>query len=70
MHVNDWEPGDDHANRLPGDGVIPLADVLRAVEATGYLGTYDNEYMYDARLVDSDPERYAPDAVVAARSRP
>ena len=69
VHVNDWEPGDDHANRLPGDGVIPLADVLRAVEATGYTGTYDNEYMYDVSLVDSEPERYAPDAVVARVTR-
>ena len=64
VHINDWEPGDDHANRLPGDGVIPLVDVVRAIEATGYRGTYDNEYMYDASLVSSSPEQYAPDAVV------
>jgi sugar phosphate isomerase/epimerase len=63
VHVNDWDPGDDHANRLPGDGVIPLVEVVRAIEATGYAGTYDNELMYDARLVGTSPE-YAPEAVV------
>jgi sugar phosphate isomerase/epimerase len=62
VHVNDWEPGDDHANRLPGGGVIPLVDVVRAIEATGYTGTYDNELMYDASLVGSSPQ-WAPDAV-------
>jgi len=69
VHVNDWEPGDDHANRLPGDGVIPLADVVRAIEATGYRGTYDNEYMYDAGLVSSAPDEFAPEAVVARVTR-
>jgi sugar phosphate isomerase/epimerase len=64
VHVNDWQPGDDHANRLPGDGVIPLVDVIRAIEATGYRGTYDNELMYDGSLVASSPEEFAPDAVV------
>jgi sugar phosphate isomerase/epimerase len=64
VHVNDWEPGDDHANRLPGDGVIPLVEVVRAIEATGYQSTYDNEYMYDTSLVASAPEEFAPDAVV------
>jgi sugar phosphate isomerase/epimerase len=64
VHVNDWDPGDDHANRLPGDGVVPLVEVVRAIEATGYTGTYDNELMYDARLVGTSPE-FAPEAVVA-----
>ncbi len=65
VHVNDWEPGDDHANRLPGDGVVPLVDVVRAIEATGYRGTYDNEYTYDPSLIASSPEEFAPEAVVA-----
>jgi sugar phosphate isomerase/epimerase len=65
VHINDWEPGDDHANRLPGDGVIPLVDVVRAIEATGYRGTYDNELMYDASLAASSPEQFGPDAVVS-----
>ena len=68
VHVNDWDPRDDHANRLPGDGVIPLVEVVRAIEATGYRGTYDNELMYDASLVGSSPE-FAPAAVVARCTR-
>jgi sugar phosphate isomerase/epimerase len=64
VHINDWEPGDDHANRLPGDGVIPLVEVVRAIEATGYRGTYDNEYMYDAGLIGSNPAEFGPEAVV------
>jgi sugar phosphate isomerase/epimerase len=64
VHVNDWEPGDDHANRLPGDGVIPLVEVIRAIEATGYRGTYDNEYMYDTSLIASAPAEFGPEAVV------
>ena len=63
MHLNDAVEGDDHANRLPGDGELPLVEIVQAVEATGYAGTYDNEYMYDASLIGSDPA-FAPDAVV------
>ena len=69
VHINDWEPGDDHSNRLPGDGVIPLVDVVRAIEATGYRGTYDNEYVYDPALIESAPEEFAPDVVVARCAR-
>jgi sugar phosphate isomerase/epimerase len=69
VHVNDWEPGDDHANRLPGDGVIPLVDVVRAIEATGYRGTYDNEFMYDASLIASAPAEFGPEAVVERCTR-
>jgi sugar phosphate isomerase/epimerase len=63
MHLNDAADGDDHANRLPGEGDLPLVEIVRAIEATGYEGTYDNEYMYDAALIESDPA-FAPEAVV------
>jgi sugar phosphate isomerase/epimerase len=63
MHLNDAVEGDDHANRLPGEGDLPLVEIVQAIEATGYRGTYDNEYMYDAALIDSDPA-FAPAAVV------
>jgi sugar phosphate isomerase/epimerase len=58
VHLNDAVAGDDHANRLPGEGELPLVEIVRAIEATGYRGTYDNEWMDDARL------ELAPDEVV------
>jgi sugar phosphate isomerase/epimerase len=63
VHLNDAADGDDHANRLPGEGNLPLLEIVQAIEATGYEGTYDNEYMYDAALIGSDPA-FAPEAVV------
>jgi sugar phosphate isomerase/epimerase len=44
VHLNDAVEGDDHVNRLPGEGELPLVEIVRAIEATGYTGTYDNEY--------------------------
>jgi sugar phosphate isomerase/epimerase len=64
VHLNDAVEGDDHANRLPGEGELPLAEIVRAIEATGYQGTYDNEYMYDAGLVSEAPGEFAPEVVV------
>jgi sugar phosphate isomerase/epimerase len=64
FHLNDAVSDDDHHNRLTGEGEIPLRDVVRAVEATGYRGTYDCEYMYDPGLASSDPEEFAPQVVV------
>lgn len=65
VHLNDWDPDDDeHSRPLPGDGVIPLADVVRAIEATGYAGTYDSEFSYDPALIATQPELYAPEVVV------
>lgn len=63
VHLNDAVEGDDHANRLPGEGELPLVEIVRAIEATGYRGTYDNEFMYDPSLIATSPE-YAPEAVV------
>jgi sugar phosphate isomerase/epimerase len=64
VHLNDAVEGDDHANRLPGEGELPLVDIVRAIEAAGYAGTYDNEYMYDASLIGAEPDRFAPEVVV------
>jgi len=64
VHLNDAVDGDDHHNRLPGAGEIPLVEVVRAIEATGYQGTYDNEYMYDPALIAAAPGEFAPEAVV------
>jgi sugar phosphate isomerase/epimerase len=64
VHLNDAVAGDDHANRLPGDGELPLVAIVRAIEATGYRGTYDNEYMYDASLIAAQPEEFGPEVVV------
>jgi sugar phosphate isomerase/epimerase len=64
VHLNDAVEGDDHGNRLPGEGELPLVEIVRAIEATGYRGTYDNEYMYDAALVSSAPGEFAPAVVV------
>ena len=45
VHVSDWrEPPRSTADRtLPGAGVIPLPEILKAVERTGYEGYYDIE---------------------------
>ena len=45
VHLNDAVAGDDNHNRLPGEGELPLVEIVRAIEATGYRGTYDNELM-------------------------
>ena len=50
VHLNDAVAGDDHSNRLPGEGELPLVEIVRAIEATGYRGTYDNELMADPAL--------------------
>jgi sugar phosphate isomerase/epimerase len=63
VHLNDARPNEDH-NCLPGDGDLPLAEIVRAIEATGYTGTYDNELMYPMSLATEDPENFGPAAVV------
>jgi sugar phosphate isomerase/epimerase len=64
VHLNDWDPSDEeHSRPLPGDGVIPLVEVVHAIEAAGYTGTYDSEFSYDPALIATEPELYAPDIV-------
>jgi len=63
VHLNDVRPDEDH-NCLPGEGALPLVEIVKAIEATGYAGTYDNEFVYPASLVSEDPGRFAPAVVV------
>jgi len=61
VHVNDWRTPRAFGDRLlPGDGEIPLVDLLRAVRATSYSGAYTLEIFSELRLPGSlwaDPER-------------
>jgi len=43
FHLNDGRSGDRH-RLIPGDGEIPLVDMVRVAESVGYTGTYDVEY--------------------------
>ena len=45
VHVSDWrEPTREHDDRLlPGDGVMPLAEMLQYLDALGYTGLYEVE---------------------------
>ena len=54
VHINDWRLpraiGDRH---LPGDGVIPLESLLRAIRDSGYEGFYTLEIFSELSLPDS-----------------
>jgi len=61
VHINDWRDprafGDRH---LPGEGVIPLVDLLKAIRKTGYAGAYTLEMFSETHLPGShwtDPRR-------------
>jgi sugar phosphate isomerase/epimerase len=43
FHLNDGRSGDRH-REIPGEGEIPLVDMVRTAERVGYTGTYDVEY--------------------------
>ena len=47
VHINDMPalPGPGIDRRLLGEGVVPLREILAAIEATGYRGYYDVEIM-------------------------
>ena len=63
VHVNDGVRGSED-RYVPGEGEMPVAEFVAAVEATGYRGFYDVEYMYDPELITGDPDRFGPEAVV------
>jgi sugar phosphate isomerase/epimerase len=63
VHVNDGVRSSEE-RLVPGDGEMPVAEFVAAVEATGYRGSYDVEYVYDPALITSDPGSYAPEMVV------
>lgn len=58
VHVSDWrEPTREHDDRLlPGDGVMPLAEMLRDLDALGYSGLYEVE-IYSKDLWAADYHR-------------
>ncbi len=44
VQVSDWRtPRCDNDRFLPGDGVIPLADILSTLHRSGYVGPYEME---------------------------
>jgi sugar phosphate isomerase/epimerase len=55
VHVSDWrEPPRSPSDRvLPGAGIMPLAEILTAIERTGYDGFYDIE-LFSEELWRSD----------------
>ena len=54
VHVNDWQTPRAFGDRyLPGDGQIPLVDLLRSIRETGYLGAYTLELFSELNLQDS-----------------
>ena len=58
VHINDMPaaPGPGIDRRLLGEGVIPLREILAAIEATGYRGYYDVEIMSE-QVWALDPHR-------------
>jgi sugar phosphate isomerase/epimerase len=61
VHVNDWHTPRAFGDRcLPGEGEIPLVELLRAIRATSYAGAYTLEVFSETRLTGSlwaDPAR-------------
>lgn len=49
VHINDMPaiPGPGIDRKIIGDGIIPLKEILSAIESTGYQGFYDVEIMSD-----------------------
>ena len=43
VHLSDWSgpPQDDNDRPMPGDGVLPLTEHVRALEGAGYRGLYE-----------------------------
>lgn len=56
VQVSDWVPTNSDADRrLPGEGRLPLAEILAAIESTGYQGWYELE-VWSRDLWKQDPE--------------
>jgi sugar phosphate isomerase/epimerase len=54
VHINDWHSPRAFGDRaLPGDGIIPLVPLLKAIRATGYSGAYTLEIFSDTSLPGS-----------------
>ena len=66
IHVADTNPkaemqwSDDDRTALPGDGVVPMAEAIRAIKATGFDGVWSVEmwskihYEWDPEILISD----------------
>ncbi|HEU5394758.1 MAG TPA: sugar phosphate isomerase/epimerase family protein, partial [Candidatus Methylomirabilis sp.] len=72
VHLNDVMPGPrvrlHDARRLyPGDGVLPLRPILRALRASGYAGPFSIE-IFQPRYWRQDPMRVAATAHKKARA--
>jgi 2-keto-myo-inositol isomerase len=72
VHLNDVMPGPrarlHDARRLyPGDGVLPLASLLRALRAIGYAGLFSVE-IFQPRYWRQDPMKVAATAYRKARA--
>ena len=61
VHINDWRTPRAFGDRyLPGEGEIPLINLLKAIRATSYSGPYTLEIFSEMRLSGSlwaDPRR-------------
>jgi sugar phosphate isomerase/epimerase len=54
VHINDWRTPRAFGDRyVPGDGVIPLVSLVRAIREAGYDGVYTLEIFSDLRLEGS-----------------
>ena len=56
VHIGDWpaqEPRNLCDRVLPGQGIINLPDLLRAINSTGYCGAYCLEIFSEKRLTNS-----------------
>jgi len=71
VHVNDWRTPRSFGDRyLPGDGVIPLVALLKAIRKAGYSGAYTLEIFSELRLIGSlwaDPRRTVTEGARAFR---
>lgn len=61
VHVNDWHDPRTFGDRLlPGEGKIPLVEILKAIHKTGYSGAYTLEIFSEEHLggsLWSDPNK-------------
>jgi len=56
VQISDWVPTTSDADwRLPGEGRLPLTEVVAAIESTGYRGWYELE-VWSRDLWKLDPE--------------
>jgi sugar phosphate isomerase/epimerase len=69
VHVADWFGGGRGDRALPGEGVSPTAELMRALHEAGWRGAWDVEIFGDAERPDSlwslDPQTAAQRAYAA-----